>query len=193
MLCATCVVARAELSPRGWPPEALAESGAPTASTHRDDVAGVAFLRGALESVSASVFYLDDLNRVVDANERAGGACSNATVVQLSTQTPSSAALFLYALGSVGAWQLGRSARKLPFGCVPEWYHADARQIGHATPLDLSFPPAIVQVIASYLVDVAPPGAAVTTRAARPRVHIALLTRTTRGPPARSASFSLAS
>jgi hypothetical protein len=53
---------------------------------------------------------------------------------------PGSASLFLFALGGLGAWNLGRSARKLHLGCLPEWYHSGGpRQVGHATPLDLDF------------------------------------------------------
>ena len=51
---------------------------------------------------------------------------------------PDSAALFLCAVGTLGAVQLGRSARNLHFGHVPEWVHSGGpRQIGHAFALDL--------------------------------------------------------
>lgn len=52
---------------------------------------------------------------------------------------PDSAALCLSALAGFGVWQLGRSARKLHLGALPDWYHTDAVQVGHATPLDLEF------------------------------------------------------
>lgn len=52
---------------------------------------------------------------------------------------PDSSALFLCALGSLGTWQLGRSARKWNFEAVPDWYHTGGpTQIGHATPLDIN-------------------------------------------------------
>ena len=53
---------------------------------------------------------------------------------------PGSAALFLSALVSVGAWQLVRSARQISFSVVPEWYHTGGpAQVGHAVALDLDF------------------------------------------------------
>ena len=55
---------------------------------------------------------------------------------------PGSVSLFFVALGGVGAWHVGRSARKLHLGTVPEWYHTGGpAQVGHAVPLDLTFTP----------------------------------------------------
>ena len=52
----------------------------------------------------------------------------------------SSMVLFLSALGGLGAWQLGRSAKKFHFGAVPEWYHpGGVRQVGHSVAIDLEF------------------------------------------------------
>jgi len=54
--------------------------------------------------------------------------------------TPGGAGLLLWAVGGFGAWQLGRSARKLQWSALPEWYHTGGpAQIGHATPFDLGF------------------------------------------------------
>ncbi|MGE0479497.1 MAG: hypothetical protein AB7Q17_03390 [Phycisphaerae bacterium] len=130
-----------------------------------------------------AAFYLDELNRVPVADDGVGDPRTRAAVVRLSPTAPSSAALFLYALGSVGAWQLGRSARKLNLGCVPDWYHADARQIGHATPLDLGFPAAIVHVIATFLTEPPPPGARVCVGPASPRRCFPSSALSPRGPP----------
>jgi hypothetical protein len=53
---------------------------------------------------------------------------------------PDSTGLFLSALGTLGAWQLGRSARKLHLGYLPEWYHAEGpSQVGHARVAELDF------------------------------------------------------
>ena len=53
---------------------------------------------------------------------------------------PDSAVLCLSALAGLGVWHLGRSARKLNFGVLPEWYHTNGpAQVGHTTPLDLEF------------------------------------------------------
>lgn len=51
---------------------------------------------------------------------------------------PNSATLFLCALGSLGAWQLGRSARRIDLGATPSWFHSGApAQIGHVVVFDL--------------------------------------------------------
>lgn len=51
---------------------------------------------------------------------------------------PESAALFLSALLSVGAWHLARSARHLDLSHLPDWYHtAGPAQIGHAVVFDM--------------------------------------------------------
>ena len=52
---------------------------------------------------------------------------------------PSSLALGLGALGCLGAYQLGRSVKNIHLGALPDWYHPDAVQIGHVTPLPLDF------------------------------------------------------
>lgn len=53
---------------------------------------------------------------------------------------PGSTVLCLWALGSIGAWQIARSSRNVHFSALPEWYHADAPdQIGHVTLFDLVF------------------------------------------------------
>lgn len=52
---------------------------------------------------------------------------------------PSSLRLALVALASLGAYQAGRSLRRLSFADLPDWYHDHARQVGHVTPLALDF------------------------------------------------------
>ncbi len=53
---------------------------------------------------------------------------------------PDSAMLFLCALGSVGIFHAGKSAKKLNFALVPDWYHSGGlRQIGHVHALELDF------------------------------------------------------
>ncbi len=53
---------------------------------------------------------------------------------------PGSTVLFLSALSSVGLWQLGRSARKVHFSNLPDWYHSGApARIGHRSLFDLEF------------------------------------------------------
>ena len=50
---------------------------------------------------------------------------------------PSSLALFLSAMGGLGLWQMGRSARKIHLANVPEWFHTGGPvRIGHSTPVE---------------------------------------------------------
>jgi hypothetical protein len=50
---------------------------------------------------------------------------------------PPSLSLLLCGLGSLGAWRLGRAARNIHFGNLPEWYHSGAPlQIGHTFAAD---------------------------------------------------------
>lgn len=57
-----------------------------------------------------------------------------------SPPVPGSMALVLSALGSLGAYQGLRAAKRLPLGgLAPDWYHSDGpQQIGHATALDVT-------------------------------------------------------
>lgn len=51
---------------------------------------------------------------------------------------PDGAALVLCGLGGLAGWHALRSARKIPWGYLPEWYHSGApRQIRHIHVLDL--------------------------------------------------------
>ncbi len=58
---------------------------------------------------------------------------------------PDSASLFLCAVGTLGAWQIGRSARRLNLSEVPAWLHTGGpAQIGHAViydPFDIHLQP----------------------------------------------------
>lgn len=72
----------------------------------------------------------------VDTGPSVGGSSSGITVLPAG---PGSVSLFFAAMGGLGAWQLGRSARRIRFGPVPEWYHTGGPpQVGHAVPLDLT-------------------------------------------------------
>lgn len=63
----------------------------------------------------------------------AGGAFRESSAAKELPAPPDSAAMVLGAFGGLGVWQLGRSARKLHFGQVPEWFHAEGpERIGHS-------------------------------------------------------------
>ena len=102
---------------------------------------------------------------------------------------PSSASLFLSALAGVGVWQLGRSARKMNLGVLPEWYHAGAIQIGHSTPLDLDFSLSALPIcLFTTPTDRGEPEPGVSRQMVEPqdRIHSQcyLLATKPRGPPA---------
>ncbi len=53
---------------------------------------------------------------------------------------PSSGALFLSAMLSLGLWQVVRSSRDIHMAAMPDWYHTGGPvQIGHSTPCDLNY------------------------------------------------------
>jgi hypothetical protein len=53
---------------------------------------------------------------------------------------PSSASLFLCALGTFGAWHLSRSAMRLNLSSAPEWFHTGGPgQVGHAVSIDWEY------------------------------------------------------
>ena len=107
----------------------------------------VAHARYSAEVAPAPLPGLVDLEGVI---YRHGVDVETSAVTSRSTEftgnviqappAPGSAALFMWAVGGLGVWHLGRSARKIHFGDLPEWYHAGGPvQVGHATPLDLEF------------------------------------------------------
>lgn len=52
---------------------------------------------------------------------------------------PGSTSLALTAFLCLGVWHVGRAARHLDWGSVPEWYHPGGpAQIGRATPFDIN-------------------------------------------------------
>ena len=54
--------------------------------------------------------------------------------------SPSSIALFVSAMLSVGAYRVVKQAKNVHLAPVPDWYHAEApHQVGHAVILDLQF------------------------------------------------------
>jgi hypothetical protein len=78
---------------------------------------------------------LTSICRPAAAPHATGG---DATLTAHVPAPPSGFALGLGALISLGAYQAGRSLRKLHIGVVPDWYHAGGpAQVGHATPFDL--------------------------------------------------------
>lgn len=102
-------------------------------------------------------------------------------------EAPGSLQLVLSALISAGAWQLTRSAKHLHF-TAPDWYHTGgARQVGHATPLELdqnwnasalpSFHDAATAAL-DLLIDLVEPGDLL------PRIIERVTTAGPRAPPA---------
>ena len=85
-----------------------------------------AYFSGGVDSEASAAIWFSP----ADAAEQ--------NVIQRLPPGTGSATLALYAFGTFGLWHLGRSARKLHFGALPEWYHTGGpQQIGHAVPFDL--------------------------------------------------------
>jgi len=92
-----------------------------------------------LESLTLSVDQLAFLVPSADAIDGSESDEGNSVTLDMPA-TPGSAALFLSAMASLGAYQLVRSARLLNLADVPAWYHTGGPiQVGHAVPLDLTF------------------------------------------------------
>lgn len=116
--------------------------------------------------------------------EQAGGPAP-ASVTDLPP-APSSLALVLSALASFGAYQGVRSLKRLHLGALPDWYHADAVQIGHVTPLQLEFDHSALPVCAfASPSDLRPQVSYRIPREPRSRLrsHFFLLPQSPRAPP----------
>lgn len=104
---------------------------------------------------------------------------------------PSSMALVLSALATLGAYQGVRSVKRLHLNFTPDWYHTGGpTQIGHATPFDLEFGGALP--VCEFDEPVARP--AFTYRipreiCSRLRSQFLLLTESPRGPPVHPSFF----
>ena len=92
-----------------------------------------------LESLVLSADQLALLVPNTDTVDGANSDTGKSATLEMPA-TPGSAALFLSAMASLGAYQLVRSARHLNLTDVPAWYHTGGPvQVGHAVPLDLTF------------------------------------------------------
>jgi hypothetical protein len=73
---------------------------------------------------------------VADAAERS--AKTHPPNIRALPPPPGSSTLLLCGLGSLGAWQLTRSVRRLSLSAVPDWFYTGGpNQIGHAVLIDL--------------------------------------------------------
>jgi len=146
---------------------------------------------------SASVQSLDDLNALLQPSSFGFlGAAAGFDSAPSAEQTagapslrelppaPSSMALVLSALASLGAYQGARSLKRLHLGITPDWYHTGGPvQVGHATPLDLEFgPPAecvLDEPVRSPVLAYRLP----RERCSRLRLQLFLSVESPRGPP----------
>lgn len=108
-----------------------------------------------------------------------------------SPPVPGSLALVLSALGSLGAYQGLRVAKRLPLGGVaPDWYHAEGpQQIGHATALDITrldvSSLARFETTFDLFHAAGAPGASAAPEFTPPRAQSILLIESPRAPPTR--------
>ena len=178
--------ARADMSrPTTW--AILSEAGSISLSSATDSAAlrHCGFERGHLDDLSAAAFAGEPLLPPTSDRAAPEETSSRLTLRELPP-APGSAALFLSALVSVGAWQLVRSARQINFSAVPEWYHTCApAQVGHAVAVDLDFGAMPLCSFASP--PVKPPDYYNTWRECRVRfaAQHTLTVQPPRGPPLR--------
>lgn len=103
---------------------------------------------------------------------------------------PGSGQLALYALGSLGAFQTGRSLRRLGATMLPEWYATNGpHQVGHATAFDPTVDFARVAVVCPFVVVPQPARQGVVAADSCVPVSLPDVRRSAapRAPPARSA------
>jgi hypothetical protein len=149
--CVAAIIAgaatvRADMAPVPWSaagltgmPSPLAAEADPPASG-RVDLAGWAQSPGSqvpsLATDPASHFEFVEGLPHIESSGHESAAKTHQSVGRLPEE-PGSLSLFLSALGSLGAWQLTRSVKKIHFGDVPEWVHTGGpRQIGHTVALN---------------------------------------------------------
>lgn len=87
-------------------------------------------------------WLLDFTSFVSPADRKAavGHQLSDESHVMALPPAPDSSTLLLCALGGLGAWQLGASARKWHLAAVPDWFAAHAPdRVGHTTLINLEF------------------------------------------------------
>lgn len=113
-------------------------------------------------------------------------AAPDADAFQDLPPAPSSMALVLSALASLGAYQGVRSLKRLHLSFTPDWYHTGGPlQVGHATPLQLEFDHAAL-AICTFDEPVARPAFAYRIPrelGSRLRTHCYLVVRNPRAPP----------
>lgn len=121
--------------------EALSTAGPlPTADKYfaansADAVRSLADVNALLPVSSHGLFGLAQPLVALPSEDKPGAA----SLRELST-TPSSMALVLSALATLGAYQGVRSFKRLHLNFTPDWYHTGGpAQIGHATPFSLEF------------------------------------------------------
>ncbi len=155
--------------------------------------------RPFVASTHAAGPSLDDLNALLPAAARgvlsalpvatasAGEEPAGPPVLRELPPAPSSVALVLSALASLGAWQGARSLKRLHLSFTPDWYHADAVQVAHVTPLQLEFDHSALPLCV-FDEPVAAPVLAYRLpreRCSRSQTQASLVTASPRGPPPR--------
>jgi len=176
-LLAGAATAGADLTPATWNDVDLPDSGRTGNINYQRPVTGPEQYSDSLVSLEAS------LNDAVTVVQRPAAEPREVTTHQLPP-SPNSTCLFFYAMGGVGAWQLGRSAKKIHLGSLPQWYHSGGpSQIGHAVVFDPNF----AHIDLCHIGPVDPDGTAVCQPALRqspPRRDQSFLTiQAPRAPP----------
>lgn len=170
--------ARADLSateslcfqPDGQAPPAVSEASPATAIDADSPLALLTDLRaGSLRDVASSASPADRPSAVI-TNDGA-----------------SSLSLLLSALGSMGAWQLVRSSRKVHLAQVPDWFHTGAPfRIGRSTVVDINGAGIVAFTIAPHDTPRPPvrlPAQRAQDRPALLSLQSFLTVADTRGPP----------
>jgi len=136
----------------------------------------------------SSGVLVEETTRLAPDNERSSRRGSAKLAARELPASPGSAALFLSAIISAGAWHLVRSARQINLGYVPDWYHTGGPvQIARAVPLDLDFGTVPLCVFAQPVSGPSDFHRGPSVLRARLKVQYVPLTSPIRGPPVRCA------
>ena len=182
---ATCA-AYGGIAPSGAAPSAagqLATSDKQFAADSAIAVQSLDDVNALLPSFSHGVFGLAQPLVALPSESRPGDAS-----LRELPPAPSSMALVLSALATLGAYQGVRSVKRLHLNFAPDWYHTGGpTQVGHATPFDLEFGGALP--VSEFDKPVTRPAFAYRIPReprSRLRSQFFLLTESPRGPPNRS-------
>lgn len=120
---------------------------APPLASGGDLAGGVLRIDGSGAPISAAVAFGQATSSLPDNVFHEQPVEPAAERVESLPASPSSLAVALSSLVTLGSWRLVRQARQVHLACLPDWYHEGGPlQVGHATVLSLDLRAHLVPV-----------------------------------------------